>query len=117
MTRITSASGPLTPATGTPEEQRLRAATKQLEGVFVQELFKAMRETVPQDGMTNGGAGEDIFTGLMDERIAAHVPEQWERGIGESLYRQLRAALPHANSAHSANHGAAQAAADDKRTK
>jgi flagellar protein FlgJ len=125
MTRMTAVTGS-SPATGTPEEQRLRAATKQLEGVFVQELFKAMRETVPQDGLTNGGAGEDIFTGLMDEKIAAHAPEQWERGIGESLYRQLRAALPHANgassassasSANSGNHGAAPAAADDKRTK
>lgn len=108
MTRITSASPTPTP---TPEEQRLRAATKQLEGVFVQELFKAMRETIPQDGMMNGGAGEEIFTGLMDEKIAAHVPEQWERGIGESLYRQLRAALPHGNQ------GAAPASADDKRIK
>jgi flagellar protein FlgJ len=110
MTRITSVPGS-SPATGAPEEQRLRLATKQLEGVFVQELFKAMRETVPQDGLTNGGAGEDIFTGLMDEKIAAHVPDQWERGIGESLYRQLRAALPHAN------HGTAPAATEDKRIK
>lgn len=109
MTRITSTSP--TPAATTPEEQRLRAATKQLEGVFVQELFKAMRETIPQDGLTNGGAGEDIFTGLMDEKIATHVPDQWHRGIGESLYRQLRAALPHAN------HGVAPANADDKRIK
>ena len=108
MTRITSPS-PATQAP-TPEEQKLRAATKQLEGVFVQQLFKAMRDTVPQDGLTSGGAGEDIFTGLMDEKVAAQVPQQWAHGIGESLYRQLRAALPHAN------HGTAAAAADDKRS-
>ena len=44
MTRIPGT----TPGTATgpaPAEERLRAATKQLEGVFVQELFKAMRET------------------------------------------------------------------------
>jgi flagellar protein FlgJ len=103
--------GSLPATTPTPEEQRLRAATKQLESVFVQELFKAMRETVPQDGLTDGGAGEDIFTGLMDEKMATHVPEQWHRGIGESLYRQLRAALPRVN------HGAAPATTDDKRIK
>lgn len=102
--------GSLPPATTTPEEQRLRGATRQLEGVFVQQLFKAMRDTVPQDGLTDGGAGEDIFTGLMDEKIASGVPEQWQRGIGESLFRQLRAALPQAT------HGAAPAA-DDKRIK
>ena len=103
--------GSVPPATPTKDEQRLRAATKQLESVFVQELFKAMRETVPQDGLTNGGAGEDIFTGLMDERIAGSVPEQWQRGIGESLYRQLRAALPHVNP------GAAASATNDERIK
>jgi flagellar protein FlgJ len=110
MTRIPSGPSAGTPPTPSAEEQRLRAVTKQLEGVFVQQLFKAMRETVPQDGLTDGGTGEEIFTGLMDEKIAAHVPDHWERGIGESLYRQLRAALPHANP------GAAPADAADKRT-
>jgi flagellar protein FlgJ len=103
-----------TPGTATgsaPAEERLRAATKQMEGVFVQELFKAMRETVPKDGLTDGGSGEDIFTGLMDEKIAAHVPDHWERGIGDSLYRQLHAVLQRVNP------GAVSAAADDKRIK
>jgi flagellar protein FlgJ len=108
MTRITS-RGPVAGADAS-DEQRLRAVAKQLEGVFVQQLFKAMRETVPQDGVTNGGAGEEIFTGLLDERMASHVPEHWDRGIGESLYRQLRAALPPANPAPDAS------GADAKRT-
>ena len=90
MTRITSS---LPASTPTPEEQKLRAATKQLEGVFVQELFKAMRETVPQDGLTNGGAGEDIFTGLLDQKLATAAPSQWSHGLSESLVRQLGARL------------------------
>ena len=94
MTRIQGTPASATQPNLTADEQRLRAVTKQLEGVFVQQLFKAMRETVPKDGFTDGGAGEDIFTGMMDEKIATHVPDHWERGIGESLYRQLRAALP-----------------------
>ena len=110
MTRI--ASNPAVPTTdpARSDEQRLRTVAKQLEGVFVQQLFKAMRETVPQDGFASGGAGEEIFTGLMDETMAAHVPNQWDRGIGESLYRQLRAALP-----PQANPGVAPATADAKR--
>ena len=93
MTRIQGTPASPVQPNATAEEQRLRAVTKQLEGVFVQQLFKAMRETVPKDGFTDGGAGEDIFTGMMDEKIATHVPEHWDRGIGESLYRQLRSAL------------------------
>ena len=110
MTRIQGPPASATQPSLTADEQRLRAVTKQLEGVFVQQLFKAMRETVPQDGFTDGGAGEEIFTGMMDETMATHVPNQWDRGIGESLYRQLRAALP-----PQANPGVVPATADAKR--
>ena len=110
MTRISSNPAAPTTESARPDEQRLRAVAKQLEGVFVQQLFKAMRETVPQEGFANGGAGEEIFTGLMDETMATHVPDQWNRGIGESLYRQLRAALP-----PQVNPGVAPATADAKR--
>ena len=74
----------------------LRKVAGQLQGVFVQQLFKAMRETVPQgEGFVSGGAGEEIFTSLMDEHLAAETPKHWEGGLGEALYRQLRSlALP-----------------------
>ncbi len=72
----------------------MKTAT-QLEGMFVQQLYKAMRETVPQqEGIVSGGAGEDIFTGLLDQHLAAETPKQWERGIAQALYRQLRHGTP-----------------------
>lgn len=110
MTRIPSSPAGTPPANATSDEQRLRAVARQLEGVFVQQLFKAMRETVPKEGLTDGGAGEDIFTGLMDEKFATQVPDHWSHGLGESLYRQLRAALP-----PDTNTGSAPAEADHKR--
>jgi len=61
----------------------------------VQQLYKAMRETVPQqEGIVSGGAGEDIFTGLLDQHLAAETPKQWEHGIAQALYRQLRHGTP-----------------------
>lgn len=72
------------------KSKSLRKAAGQLEGLFVQQLFKSMRETVPQgDGIVSGGAGEDIFTGLLDQHLAAETPKQWESGVAEALYRQL----------------------------
>ena len=92
----------VTPTAATPTvpakpDAKLKKAVGDLEGVFVQQLFKAMRETVPQgDGIVSGGSGEDIFTSLMDQHLAAETPHQWHGGIGEALYRQLRhgAVLP-----------------------
>lgn len=68
-------------------------ASRQLEGAFVEQLFKAMRETVPEGGLTSGGSGEEIFASLMDQHLAEQVPARWTNGLGASLVRQLRGAV------------------------
>ncbi|HSW31127.1 MAG TPA: rod-binding protein [Longimicrobiales bacterium] len=73
-------------------EARLRAATRLLEGTFLQELFKAMRETVPDGGAPSGGAGEDIFTGMLDQHVADAAAMRSQRGLGEALYRRFASA-------------------------
>jgi flagellar protein FlgJ len=71
-------------------DARLLQAASQLEGVFVQQLYKAMRESVPQEqGIISGGTGEEMFTALMDQHLAAETPRHWERGLTAALYRQL----------------------------
>jgi len=80
-------------ATPDPEEVKLRKVARDLEGVFVAELFKAMRETVPEGGLVDGGSGEEMFTSMMDQHLAPLTAEGWQGGIGEALYRQLRGAF------------------------
>lgn len=89
------AERPVDPAT----DRKLRDTAKQLEGLFVQQMFKAMRETVPQqEGIVSANAGEDMFTGLMDQHLAAETPSQWQGGLAESVYRQLRGQVTAADS-------------------
>ena len=72
-------------------DEKLRKVATQLEGMFVQQMFKAMRETVPQqEGIVSGGSGEELFTSLMDQHLAAETPKHWEGGLAEAVYRQLR---------------------------
>jgi flagellar protein FlgJ len=98
-----------------PDRERLDAAMRQLEGVFVQQLFKAMRETVPDEGVVSRGSGEEIFTSLLDERLASVVPEAWERdGLAEALRRQFRVETSAAEPA--ASHGASTEPSDSNRT-
>ena len=63
-----------------------------MEGLFVQKLFAAMRETVPTDGMMSAGSAEGTFTQLLDEQYAQAVPAQWsgQHSIAQALYEQLR---------------------------
>ena len=74
------------------QAERLRATARQLEGVFVEQMFKAMRETVPEDGAVSGGSGEAMFSGMLDQSLAEEVPARWSNGLAEALYRQLQRA-------------------------
>lgn len=69
------------------DEARLRGATDALEGTFYQELFKVMRESVPDSGLIDGGAGEDSFTAMLDQHLADVQAARSERGIGQALYK------------------------------
>jgi flagellar protein FlgJ len=74
-----------------PQETKLRKAAADLQGMFVQQLFKSMRDSVPKDsGLVDQSQGEELFTGLMDERLAADTGSRWHRGLGDAIYRALR---------------------------
>lgn len=97
------------------KEAKLRKAAQQLEGAFVEQMFKAMRSTVPTDGMFDGGSGEEMFTGLMDQQIASETPGQWQRGLSDAVYRQLRGVL-HRQAGVAVADEATKAASDTART-
>ena len=79
-----------TSAGGDADNAKLRNAARQLEGVFTQQLFKAMRETVPEDqGAIGGSSAQDMFTGLLDEHLASDPHAASTHGIGEAIYHHL----------------------------
>jgi peptidoglycan hydrolase FlgJ len=83
---VTPGKGPMpSPA------ERLKKTALQLEGVFVQRLFAAMRDTVPTDGLMSQSTGESTFTQLLDEKFSEQVPKQWngQHSLAQALYRQL----------------------------
>ena len=72
-------------ANDSADTRRLRDAASQLEGLFVRQLFAAMRDTVPTGGPLSGGAGEEMFTAMLHEHLADAVPARWDRGIAASV--------------------------------
>jgi peptidoglycan hydrolase FlgJ len=77
------------------DEARLKKTATQLEGLFVQRLFAAMRDTVPEGGLIEHGNGEQTFTSLLDEKVSEQVPSQWNgaHSLANALYNQLRQRL------------------------
>jgi len=96
MTLVAPAPRPTpSPLSTTGDDAKLRKTALQLEGLFVQRLFAAMRDTVPQDGLVPQGNGESTFTSMLDEKMSEQVPTQWngEHSLAQALYHQLRQRL------------------------
>ncbi len=96
MTPVGGIGGAGTPAAHglTGQHAKVRALADQLEGVFLNQLFQAMRQSVPQGGAIDPAPGQELFTQLFDERMAQEASRRMSHGLGEALYRQLAARLP-----------------------
>ncbi len=90
---LSAAPGPGQPPVS--DDTRLKKTALQMEGLFVQRLFAAMRDTVPNDGIVAHSDAEDTFTSMLDEKFSEQVPSQWngEHSLAQALYNQLRQRL------------------------
>lgn len=78
-------------ATARDPRAELRRLSDQLQAVFLNQLFQAMRASVPEDAAAEPGRA--LFTQLLDERVATEASRRMHHGISEALYRQLSARL------------------------
>lgn len=83
--------GSTPPIQGAERDPRveLRRLAQELEAVFLNQLFQAMRASVPKDGVLAQGAGEELFTTMLDQKLADEAVRHMERGLSDALYRQL----------------------------
>lgn len=88
-----AASAVPTDAATAARDKKLRNASQQMEGQFIEQMYKSMRDTVPTGGMFDGGSGEQMFTEMMDQHVAADTPLKWQHGLSEAIFRQMRDAV------------------------
>ncbi len=86
---ISAAPAPAASDPQTARTAKLAKTAKQLEGVFVLQMLKAMRATVPKGGISDANTGEETFTSMLDEKIADKIPAQWKGGLTDALMKQL----------------------------
>ena len=69
----------------------LHTAATQLEGVFLDMLFSAMRETVPQQSIFGKESGaEQTFQTMLDEQRSQQMAQSGTLGIAKVLEAQLK---------------------------
>ena len=71
---------------------RLAKACADFEAIFVQQLFKTMRASVPESKLLDGGRAEELYTSMLDQQVA----EQMAQGQGSTgLANQMQNKLAH----------------------
>jgi Rod binding domain-containing protein len=85
----TGAGRPLDAPAPTRPADRLDAATRDFEAVLFQEMLKAMRDTVPDGGLLDGGHAREVFTTMLDEHVAGEAARRGQNGLASALYRQF----------------------------
>jgi flagellar protein FlgJ len=68
---------------------RLRQLAYELESVFLNQLFQAMRSSVPEGGFIDSTPGQEMFTAMLDEQLASEAAQRLDSKLSEVLYRQL----------------------------
>jgi len=70
------------------EEKELKALAQQFEGIFMNQLMKAMRATLPKEGMLSSFS-VDMYESMFDQEVAGEMSKGQGMGLADVLYTQL----------------------------
>jgi flagellar protein FlgJ len=71
------------------DPKKLKELAQQFEAIYLQQMFKEMRNTVPNDGLIERGNADDMFTQLQDVEAAKKMAEQGGIGLADLMLQQL----------------------------
>lgn len=71
------------------DEKRLMETCRDFEAIFLGELLKSMRKTIPQGGLLAKSFGQDVFQSMLDTEYAKIMAQSRSTGLAEILFQQL----------------------------
>ncbi len=88
LSQATTQTAKLRPAKGR-DPQQLKGAAAQFEAVFIQQMFKEMRNTVPDEGLIPRNSADDMYTQMQDAEAAKIMAERGGIGLAEMMLQEL----------------------------
>jgi flagellar protein FlgJ len=84
--------------------EAIREAARAFESIFVNELMKSMRKTLPEDGLLNGGFANGVFNGMLDQEYSQIASRSGQFGLAEVIAEQLGAGPEPSYMPHKSDH-------------
>lgn len=69
----------------------LRQATQEFESIFIAQMMKEMRSTVPHSELLGSDSEQGMFREMLDQELSRRIAGTGGFGIGDLLYQQLAA--------------------------
>jgi flagellar protein FlgJ len=73
------------------QDSKIDSACTEMESLFIQNIFKEMRASIPKNGLTGGGKAEEMFTDMLDAEMAKTLSASGGIGLSSVFRRQLEA--------------------------
>ncbi|HHV46677.1 MAG TPA: flagellar biosynthesis protein FlgJ [Tissierellia bacterium] len=72
------------------DDAQLMEVCREFESIFLNMLFKEMRNTIPDGGLIPKGTGTEIFEDMYYEEISKELSNREGLGIAKMLYEQFK---------------------------
>lgn len=75
---------------GQQDPEKLKGLVQEFEAIFIQQMYKEMRSTIPDDGLIPRTNAEDTFVQMQDIEVAKATARQGGIGLAEMMMKQLQ---------------------------
>jgi flagellar protein FlgJ len=78
-----------TPKTSEKRDPEINKVAQKFESIFLKELLKNMRKTVPKSGFLNGGWTEEFYWDMLNQELSERMADVGGIGLAEMIYQQM----------------------------
>jgi flagellar protein FlgJ len=71
-------------------DKQMKQTAQDFEAIFVQQVFKEMRRTIPEDSLLPRGQAEEIYADMRDMEAAKQLAGHGGIGLAEMLLEQMQ---------------------------
>jgi len=89
LATVQSALGKIQRGASEDDESLRTEAARQLASLFVYQLLTAMRKTIPESGLWDGGRAQEIYEQMLDERLSDVIVSTGQFGLAETIRDEL----------------------------
>jgi peptidoglycan hydrolase FlgJ len=72
------------------KEKKLNKVCADFESIFIYNMLRKMRSTIPRSGLVNEIKGKDTYEMMMDQKVSEDLSNKGGLGLQKMLFNQIK---------------------------